>query len=369
MGQETYAEISEKKTSKLGYLILIALFFFLIIMGQTVFHDISTIPERPIYPTFCANSYSGRLEYIRNKPRCTFNEIDKKYELDTLISDLEPDVNKIIAYNNEIQSKNHQIGQNEANLNSLLREYDISLQETIADEEALLDKPEIKNQIKSLWQSNENLRTHIDEITTSRDQIITQIKSTQDKLKNAYEKAQEEYTTNLSYYNLKVFSLKLLFILPIFVVFLYLYFKYKKKDSPYTIIISSVVYASTILFLQIVLVFLYLILPKKWFSRIFTFLMSVPALRYIVYYGAVLIVILILGGIVFYIQKKLYDPRKVALRHLKDSKCPNCSFNLELSETYCPKCRRQIKAKCQKCGNYRYIDLDFCPVCGNKETE
>jgi len=369
MEKDTYVEISEKKTSKLGYLILVALFVFLIIIGQTVFSDIKKIPERPMGPSYCINIYSSNFEHINYKPkqRCSFNEIDKEFGLDTLVSGLEPDINKIVEYNKEISIKTNLVSSNERALNDLLRKYDVSLQETIANEDALMDKPGIKNQIISLRTANDDLRAQIDELTTKRDEIILRINPKLEELKNTYSKAQEDYKTRLAYYNFKVFLLKLLFVLPLFGIFLHLYFKYKKKDSPYTIIITSVFFASTILFLQIVLVFLYQILPREWLARIFKILMSVPALKYVVYYGAVTLVILILGGVVYYIQKKIYDPKRVVLRYLRDSKCPNCSFNLNLSETFCPKCGRQIKAECSNCKNLRYKDLIHCPFCGERE--
>jgi len=181
-----------------------------------------------------------------------------------------------------------------------------------------------------------------------------------------YAEASEDYKTQIAYYNVKVFILKLLFVLPFFGVFLFLYMKYKKKDSPYTIIITSIFFASTILFLQVVLVFLYEILPMEWFAEIFRVLMSVSILKYLVYYGSVVVVIILLGGTVYYIQKKVYDPKRVAYRYLKDNKCPNCGFNLELAEVYCAKCGRQVKTKCLKCKNLKYVDLAYCPFCGKR---
>lgn len=365
MGAKDYAEISEKRTSKLGYLLLFALFVFIIIIGQTIFSDISKIPERPIGPTYCSNTYTGGLNFY-SKPTCTFNEMDKEFGLDVLVTNLDPEMSKIASYNNQISNKNNQIYQNEREMNELLSAYGISLQETIAgEEEVLMDKPGIKGQYLAFRTENERLNVELEELKAERNAKIADIAPKIEELKNAYGKAQETYNTRLAYYNLKIFLLKLLFVLPFFAVSLRYYLKYKKIDSPYTIIVTSVLYASTILLLQIVLMFLYDILPKGWFARIFSFLMSVSILRYVVYYGVTAAVILILGGIVYYLQKKIYDPKRVAMRHLKDSKCPNCSFSLSLSEHFCPNCGRQIKTECSHCGKMRYTNLSHCPCCGN----
>lgn len=364
MKKEAYAEISEKKTSKLGYLILIALFIFLIVIGQTVFSDIKDIPDRPVSPSNCVNLEN--IESMRYKSTCSFNEIDRQFGLDAQFRNIEQDINRIVQFNKDINNKQSQLRSNERQLNSLLQKYDISLQETIANEDALLDKPEIRSQIDSFQSSNNRLNQEIIQITSNRNQIIQNIKPSIEKIGNSYEDANDFYRTQIAYYKFKIFLLQLLFVLPFFVFSLYYYLKYKKTDSPYTIIITAIFFASIILFLQIVFIFLYHILPMEWFARIFQILMSISILKYLVYYGSVILVIAILGGIVYYIQKKVYDPRKVAFRHLKDNKCPTCGFNLKLAENFCAKCGRQLKTKCSSCKNLRYLDLGYCPYCGKK---
>jgi len=364
MEKDTYTEISEKRTSKLGYLILTALFIFLFVIGQTVFSDIKKIPDRPESPSFCVSLKN--IESMTYKQFCSFNDMDKKYGLDVVYLNIEHDIDRIVELNRVINNKAQLVHLNERKRSDLLGEYDVSLQEVIADEDALLDKTEIKSRIDSLESSNEMLNSEIRQLTSDRDLLIQKIKPDLDRLEVLYTEARDDYKTQIAFYNAKVFILKLLFVLPFFGVFLYLYLKYKKKDSPYTIIITSIFFASTILFLQVVLVFLYEILPMEWFAEIFRVLMSVSILKYLVYYGSVVVVIILLGGIVYYIQRKVYDPKRVAYRYLKDNKCPNCGFNLELAEEYCAKCGRQVKTKCLKCKNLKYVDLAYCPFCGKR---
>ena len=366
MKRDTFSEISEKKTSKLGYLFLIALFVFLIILGQTVFQDIGRIPQRPKGPCYGIVSYLSSLKSITQKPACTFSEIDRQFRLDILVNALHPDVDAIISLNRDILNSKTLIGTNDRRLNTLLRTYNVSLQETIANEAALLDKPEIKKEIVSLRDTNTDLRSQIAALTSQRDNLLERIKPALQELSKAYSEAQVFYKRRVSVYYFKIFLLKLLFILPVFLVFFRLYVKYKKKDSPYTIIITSVFFASTILFLQIVLVFLYEVLPKQWFAQLFKILMSSPLLKYVIYYGSVFLVIFILGGIVYFIQKRIYDPQRVALRHLRGNRCPGCSFDLNLSETFCPHCGRQIKTECTQCSELMYSDLTNCPFCGTR---
>jgi predicted RNA-binding Zn-ribbon protein involved in translation (DUF1610 family) len=365
MKKETYSEISEKKTSKLGYLLLIALFIFLIIIGQTVFQDIRRIPERPKGPASCISSYTGSLKTITRTPKCSFTEIDKKFNLEALVTALIPEVRQIIAINKKISGNRNQIRTNDRTLKEVLGKYNLSLQETIANEDALMDKPEIKKHILSLRESNAQLRSAIHSLNKKRDGLIKEIDARIRELSAAHQQAKDLYSTKVAYYKFKIFLLKLLFVLPFFLIFLRLYLKFKRKDSPYTIIVTSVFYASTILLLEIVLIFLYDILPKQWLERIFRFLMESPVLRYILYYGSAVLVILLLGGIVYFIQKKIYNPKRVALRHLKNGKCPGCSLDLRLAEKFCPNCGRAIRSECPECSHLQYRDLPSCPHCGH----
>ena len=157
MEKENYSEISEKKTSKLGYLFLITLFIVLIILGQTVFQDIGRIPRAPNPPCHGINSYLSSLKSLTQRPRCAFYEIDRQFKLETFVDKLYPDVDTIISFNRNILNNNNLIRSNRTKLNTMLRTYNLSLQETIANEDALLDKPEIKREIVSLRDANARL--------------------------------------------------------------------------------------------------------------------------------------------------------------------------------------------------------------------
>ncbi len=185
-------------------------------------------------------------------------------------------------------------------------------------------------------------------------------------LKTSYDEALKHYENKKAYHNLIVFLLKLLFVLPFFVLSLRFYFRLKRKNSPHTIIAAAILTASSILFSEIVLIFLYQILPMEWLMRIFKILMEIAVLRYIIYYGSALLIIVIFGGIVYYIQKKVYNPKRIAIRRLKDNKCPNCSFTLDRSYGFCPKCGKQLKEKCSNCGKLKMKNLPYCPFCGKK---
>ena len=367
-GVEDYEEISEKRTSRLGNIFLAILVLFLIIIGQKVFSDVKDIPERPVRPSSCVTRYSN-INTLKNSihfSTCTFGEIDQKFGLDQNFEKVSPEIENITLLNRQIRDIQNVINLREEGLDQLLKKYNISLQEVIAGEQPLLDKPEIKASIISLNNEISSLNQDLADKIQMRDRNIVAVSPVLGVLNNSYKDALDYYKKKLAFYNLAVFLLKLLFVLPLFAASLHFYLKLKKKNSPYTIIASSVLTAASILFLQIVLLFLYQILPMEWLRRIFKALMDIPALKYIIYYGTALLVIAIFGGIVFYIQKKVFNPKKVAIRRLKDNKCPNCSFSLNPSYNSCPKCGRQLKEKCSNCGQLKIKDLPYCPFCGQR---
>lgn len=153
---------------------------------------------------------------------------------------------------------------------------------------------------------------------------------------------------------------------PFFAFSVFFYFKLKRKNSSYTIILTALIVAFSLLFLQVIGSFLYEILPKEWFGRSWALMLEVPFLRYLIYYGSVILVIGLLDGIVFYLQKKIFDPVKVAIRRLKDKKCPNCSCALNPQQSFCPVCGLQLKEKCSHCAELKIKYLAHCPHCGKE---
>lgn len=367
--QNSYEEISEKKTSKLGYILLILMVIFVIGVGETIFSDLKKIPERPIYPSYCISSSITNLENLTslNCPRYRgFNKVDKKFGLETKFDNIKPKLKKIASLNEDINLNEREIRNLESGIQKLNKDYDLSLQEKMADEDTIMDKSGIKYQITDSKSQISSLNNNNTSLKRQINSVISQITSPVKSLKQSYDEAYDHYLTVSAWYNFKIFLLTLIFVLPFFILSIYFYLKLKRKDSPYTIILTALTTAFSILFLQAIGVFINDILPKEWLSRIFKFFLDVPFLRYIIYYGSVIIVIGLFGGIVYYIQKKVFNPVKVAVRRLKDKKCPKCSFALDSNHNFCPNCGLQLKEKCKNCGNLKIRYLTYCPNCGKK---
>jgi len=367
---EGYEEISEKKTSKLGYILLFMMAIFIIIIAQTVFSDLKEIPAKPNAPAYCIASLKNS-DYLKNlsyQQSCRFTDIDKKFNLDSGYNNISAKIDQIASLNKQISSNEASLRSNEREVSKLSRDYELSLQEKMANEKGIIDKSNVKDDVAQKRNEMDDLKKQNALLGKQRDVIISQVDSEIGTLTKSYDDALEFYKNMEAYYKFKVFLLMLLFVLPFFAVSVYLYLKLKKKNSPYTIIFTAIAGASSFLFLQIVLTFLYDILPKEWLARIFRFFMNIPFLRYVIYYGSVILVIVIFGGIVYFIQKKVFSPEKVAIRRLKDNKCPGCSFTLNAEHNFCPKCGQKIKEPCIHCNNLKIRYLSHCPYCGKEKV-
>ncbi|PIR57760.1 MAG: hypothetical protein COU71_02300 [Parcubacteria group bacterium CG10_big_fil_rev_8_21_14_0_10_38_31] len=364
--KDDYQEIDEKRTTILGYILLFLLFVFIIGISQTVFLDLSRIPEKPIPPSYCVrnivSNYPQSLDYYA--VICSgFNDTDLTFGVDREYERVSDDINNFINLNNEIYRINSSINSANGQISSLERQYNLSLQEKIADEEVLFNRKNIQDNIVNRRKAVSDLQQDLSIQNQKKAEVIISMEGKINNLKYAYDEALNYFENRSAWYQFDIFLLKAIFVLPLFIISLILYLRFRRKDSQYTIIFTSIVSAFSVLFLEIMVIFLYHVIPSEWIEIVLGLFKS-PYARYVIYYGGVIVVIGIFGGIVYYIQKKIFDPKRVAIRRIKDNKCPVCSYGINADENYCPKCGSTLKEKCIKCGNMRIKYLPHCPSCG-----
>ena len=363
---EEHEGISERRTSKLGYFLLFLMAVFIVIVGQAVLADLTRLPEKPEAPAGGVGRIcSADLRDLAYVPAPSFTETDRKFGLDRQFDRVRPELEAVASLNERVSSLKAAINGKNRELEDLLKEYGLSLQEVIAGEEPLMDKPTIRERILGLRADIASLSEELAAVQERRDAAVERVAPEMGLLRERYEAALEHYEGKCARYKLCVFLLWLAFVAPFFAASLMFYLKVKKRNSPYTIVMTAVLCAFSVLLAQVMLVFLYKVLPAGWLERVFRLLKEIPYLRMVLYYTSILLVILMFGGIVCYIQKKAFSPRSVAMRRLKSNKCPGCSLALEPSYVVCPKCGYALKEKCPQCGNLRIRDLPYCPSCGS----
>ena len=151
-----FEEISEKRTTKLGYVMLFIMFVFLVGVGQTIFDDLRHTIDRPVSPSSCvsrlsADSLTNFTSCSSNRSRtdcgCRFTEVDEKFGLHAQFTAIVPTLTNIGDYNNEISQLRSNISSYTRSITQEERQYELSLQEKIAEEEVLFDRTGNQNTI------------------------------------------------------------------------------------------------------------------------------------------------------------------------------------------------------------------------------
>ncbi len=359
-----YEEVSEKKTSKLGYILLIVMFFFIIGAGEKVFDDLRYIPSVPVEPSDCVVFSDYDLRSMTSVWCDPKRDIDLEFGLSDKFFRIKPDIEEVARLNESIYSKRRELSILERDFELSGMKYDLSLQEKIAGTADIIDTDISKKEVSDLQSKISAVKEDIDSMIDQRNQIVANISADIESLKQAYDFAYKHYEKRYTIYELQVSLLSLVFVLPLLWLSVRYYLRLKNNNSPYTIILTSVVAALSVLFLHVVGVFLYYILPMEIIMDIWNLLWYIPFFRFIAYYGVVVLVILFFGGIVYYIQKRVFNPKQVAIRRLRDKKCPDCDFRVNDNNIFCPNCGLQLKERCAQCGELKFKHLRFCPHCG-----
>lgn len=372
-------EIAEKRTSVLGYVLLTLMVIFIITTGNTVFEDLSKIPEKPIPISNCIKKMASESNFIfvvqlcEEEPEFTF--IDKQFGLDSAYSNRMYLAREINIVDRNRESTQYEIDKLERSRSVLFLKYGLALQEEVVN---LLLSDELKK--KGISEKNKKEIERIENQLQVENQTKKELNSRYELLdlkwreqeksfKHQFEKAEDFVKKAEVWFRLKQFLLQVLFLLPLLALSITVYLKLKQKNSPYTIILTAVVSAFSILFLQVSLVLLYSVVPHKWLGQLFQWLSSIPFFSYVFYYFTVISIILFFGGLVFYIQKRVFNPTVVARRRLRENKCPNCSFPIQSYQVFCSDCGTQLKKPCPHCGKLKHPHLAFCGNCGKSESD
>ena len=369
-------EETEHKTPFAGYILLIAMFMASLFFGWRALDDLQTVPHKPPSLSQCASpflSYSweeyGRFQYesyptpevfyepkpFRTPAReqrtdCVFSPLEQKYGVPAIFESRK-------GSEKELHDFEQELGEISASLFEYERQYGIGLQEKIAREELpIFATPEIKKNIQNALSRKQGLQAKIASLKST-------LMPSDDQLKAAYTKVVSDYRVLWRWYELYVFLLEAIFVIPFFLIVFWLYRRQLAKHSPYTVIFTALVGVASVLFLRILLVWFWGLFLARVIEEIWKFIQNFALLKSLVFYGGMLLSIAVFGGAVYLLQKRIFDPRRVAIRRLRQKQCPNCQTSLDLAEGFCPNCGRQIREKCASCGNARFSDMPYCPYC------
>lgn len=369
-------EEEERRTSKAGYLLLLAMFIAAVFFGWRALDDLKNVPEKPEKLSSCASNFVvykwedfGRYGYDyrsypayepyysgpfgTEKPKCVFSSLEKKYGIPEVFTKRDPTKEELDKLRQELDRATGGISESE-------RQYNLGLQEKQAGvPKNLFPIPGLQQNIESLRVEQQKLKGRIAELEV-------QLKPIDEKLKVLYKDVLQDYRYAWRWYEFKIFLLEIIFVFPFFWFVFWMYRKMLAKNSPYTIIFTALVGVAAVLALRVFIVWFWSLFLARIIETIWTFILkyfNFGLLKSLVFYGGMVLSIFLFGGAVYLLQKKIFDPRRVAIRRLRQKQCPNCQTSLDLGAGYCPNCGRKLKENCPQCGKERWTDFHFCQHC------
>ncbi|MFC1738096.1 hypothetical protein ACFL1G_03490 [Planctomycetota bacterium] len=219
------------------------------------------------------------------------------------------------------------------------------------------------------------LNKTIAELTSEKQDIERELSLVSDQIEQQREPAREEYTRLRNRHRLKIATLKLVVLVPVFL--LCAWFFIKKRTGLYGAIVYAAFIASLVKMAQVV----HQYFPKEYFK-----------------YIALFVIIGIVLKILIYVLKSIIAPKKSRLikqyqQQYDKNLCPVCGKPIligplryasvnrrkplvlleqgakkpERRPYSCPSCGTRLYEKCDKCNEIRHSLLPFCEHCGNEK--
>lgn len=383
-----YEEV-ERPTPTLGLVLLFVMFIAGLFFGWRALDNLASIPDKPKDLSYCSAYYApGYIRgsvvspnngpalyqaynqyYLDSYASCTFNTLENKGGIPALFEERKVAKASYDEVYNQFNAVSNDLSSVRDKISRLTGEYGVGLQEkevgvinpvfpaTVSGEQLVA----LKAEEARLLAKQSDLKISLDTLQK------TTIDPIDAKIRVAYVPVFEEQNKDLRWYDFKVFLLQILFAFPLFYFALYYYLRLHRKNSPYTVILTSVVAVAAVLLLRVVLVWFWGLFLEKVLEVIMEWFAQSELIRTLLFYFGMLLSFAALGGAVYFLQKRVFDPRRVSIRRFRQKQCPQCQTNLDLSGDYCPNCGYKVREACASCGKPRFTGMPHCPSCGNKK--
>ena len=386
-------EETERKTPKAGVILLITMFIVGTFFGWYALDDLGNIPSRPGELSSCSypyrqayvsesivgqtqslplyQEYGMRYEgYGGDSSRCAFVDIEKTAGIPEIFAKRIPVESEMRSLQDRLSGVSRSLYEIQRQLQNSTGQYDTGLQEKQAGVTSpIFPVAPSQETVVSLRNQEKLLQIQKGQLEKESADLGEKLKKIDSELSGAYVPVLKEYNRGLRMYEFKVFLLQFFFVVPFFILVLWGYLRLYRKNSPYTVIFTAMVGVASILLLRIILFWLWGLFLARVLEVLLVWFNNFQLLRSLVFYLGMLFSFLVFGGAVYLLQKKIFNPKRVALRRFRLKQCPQCQVNLDLSVFFCPNCGYQLKHKCEKCGQARFIALPACPYCGDRSAQ
>ena len=264
--------------------------------------------------------------------------------------------------------------QNKYRLDQISTQYNTRLFERIAQMQNNSELKNAKSEYDGIIADNKNLKEELALVpaVSSLEGFNAYVKYLKEN-KSAFLEAKKSYAF---WQPFKEYGHMLIFILPLLLFFGFFYRRTKGQQlsqrnyNPVVKIISA--HISLILALPLVwftLGLIYHVLPKTLLKSIIEFLVEIGLLS-ILNYVAILLVVLIFGGLIYWIQKRTLKKKlSVAVsknfpRLISWSQCFECEYKIDYTKKFCPFCGVKLHVECSSCKADMNRHEPFCSSCG-----
>lgn len=175
-----------------------------------------------------------------------------------------------------------------------------------------------------------------------------------------------EIKTFEKWYIFRELGWQMLFLIPLFLIFYFWNHLSIKKENGLQALISSHLLVIIVIpiFTKIIEVLLELI-PQHFFRKLFETLVALHLIA-IWHYVLILLSILVAIFLIYIIQKKLFNKKRLQQKRLSNSCCIECGKKLPANVKFCLFCGNEQFENCSQCNLETYICGDFCINCGSK---
>lgn len=381
-------EIDVKRTSKLGYFFLILMVLFGLWQGNSFLDALKRSIESPQPNSACfshlaqytdvtlehSNAYSYGYDYYEygrenSNGTCNFSAREIAHGLDQVYAQIAPLRSELNQLTADIQQLQYQITRLENTRRDVTSEYQASLLEDVSQEEKpVFDQGNLQQNITNSGYEIETLQTTVEQKNKRIESIEQDMRAKAFSVVTAIQQIDAEYGHELTVVEFERFLLSCLFVGPLFLLAWYRYNRSRRLRSEYAIIWGGLVAVVSLIVAEILLVFVYEVLPKQILQQLWALLDQIQILWAVLYWLGFILVPLFFGFLIYIIQKKFYNKRAVMMRALKSEHCPNCSLKINHTMNNCPVCGYTLKSQCTACNGMSMDGGSFCQVCGARRT-
>ncbi len=259
----------------------------------------------------------------------------------------------------------------EGNISRLGGTYDTILLEKIANQprEDSIKETTAQSIKADMREQTENLNKALDEKKANMLKIEqnTNIQNILLSLTPAVSKDLKKTISKLEfYYPLKRLWVELLFLIPLFLIVLFWNNRSIRHDNWAQSLVSS--HLLVVIFIPIfskICEGIFEIIPKQLLQKLMKFLQDMQIFM-LWYYFLILLAIGIALASIYFVQKKIFNKKRLTEKHVEHSDCQYCGRHLRIDDIYCPFCGANQLRKCHQCHEDTYRELSICRKCGKE---